>query len=396
MKKNGKNLLISAIAIMIIVQLTTLSFATTITVNQTDEELIQYNKNLEKEAKENLEKLQNNEIQTSKEVELNDSLKSNTNGALTTSVGDSTGQEDESDEDDDVVWTDFSKAQVSFKFDSNTSIIMNISNVKLTDKHVLTAYIGTDPNNLSKQNKDGEFPFYTLTNETDKIQGQVPNQCMALNKEYYYSLEEVSYIPSEHRKVVLTGKIERPELPPVGSRIDVYMYAKGECFPIHSTYSDSVHYKRKINYKVGKVSDTNLLKKFKTNETQAFKELLTYAKNSPALTEGTIDGSQKNDFNPADKIKLDERSYYFGYYTLDDENGKYYPLEDAQIYIEASGALCHFAYADMQISDEGSEDKTVSPEKLPYAGAIAISGFVIVSSIVVFCIYRKHKQYDDI
>ena len=42
MKKNGKNLLISAIAIMIIVQLTTLSFATTITVNQIQMALLQH------------------------------------------------------------------------------------------------------------------------------------------------------------------------------------------------------------------------------------------------------------------------------------------------------------------------------------------------------------------
>lgn len=420
-----KKIVVSIVAILLIIQLTTLSFAISVTLNRTEEELIQYNKKLEQEAKEKLKTENNSNVDNQQEISTQnvEVLNSQLNKFMATAVGENintiaepvatpgaTPSADPSAEpseepsttpsaeptpstspDSDITWTDFSKAQVSFSFATSYAITMKVSNIKTLSDHSYYVYISSDKNSITREDNEGLIILQKVKNE-DAIESVIPNKCMALNKTFYYVLSD--YYKGEE-KTLSTGEIKRPELPPVGNRIDVYMYEKGSCSTSQNTYSDS-SYKRKINYKIGKVNDINLLKTFKSNEREGFKQLLDYAKKNPAITEGTLNAGEMLSFNPIDNVSLEDRGYYFAYYTMDDENGKYYPLEDAQIYIETSGALCHFAFGDMKFSDDQIEDPTVSPEKLPYAGTIAVGGFALLASIVIYYVYRKNKEYDDV
>ena len=402
-----KKIVVSIIAILLIIQLATLSFAMSVTLNQTEEELIQYNKKLEQEDKDKLEAENNLNADNTQNVSSQsmESLNNQINSFMSTSVGEkesennlktiaeptpklaatpSQGPTEEpspsTSPDSDITWTDFSKAVVSFSFETDSSITMKISNIKKLDNHSYYAYIGSGKASISKEDKEATVQFLKVENE-DTLKGTLPNKCMALNETFYYAF--IDYSQGEE-KILATGQIERPELPPIGSRIDAYLYVKGSCSIYQHTYSDS-SYDRKINYKIGKVNDINILKAFKSNETEGFKQLLDYAKKNPAVTEGTLSVDESN-YNPIDDVSLEEKGYYFAYYSMDDENGKYYPLEDVQIYIESLGTLYHFAYGSMQISEDNFEDPTLSPEKLPYAGTIAVSGAVLLSAIIIYYI----------
>lgn len=187
-------------------------------------------------------------------------------------------------------------------------------------------------------------------------------------------------------------------MPKLGTRLDLYMHTDNKCSPMQPFYNTSAITDRKMQYKIGKITDLNLLKKFKTNEDQAFKELYEYALNDKGLTQGSLTGMYKEaDFNPANKITLEKDGYYYAYLKMDDENGKYYPIDDVAIYQENSGTcLVHFAFADMNFNSTELEDSTTSGTKYPNTGKIAIGIGIVVLIGATYVLYRKNNLYKDI
>ena len=90
---------------------------------------------------------------------------------------------------------------------------------------------------------------------------------------------------------------------------------------------------RKATIKLGRISDTDILNSIKNNTSDSWKNLLTFAKadtNSLLNTSSSSDHTDFLSFKGKTNIKASQlvnEAYYYLYVELDDENGKYYPVE---------------------------------------------------------------------
>lgn len=97
----------------------------------------------------------------------------------------------------------------------------------------------------------------------------------------------------------------------------------------------SISTKRIANYKLGRVTDKSLLKKLKAADYSGFEELLMFAKNdSTNLKSGELKVNDISNEQPAlyEQTDLVEGEYYYVYLELDSEEGKYYELDDVNLY----------------------------------------------------------------
>src|SRR5699024_5469195 len=92
---------------------------------------------------------------------------------------------------------------------------------------------------------------------------------------------------------------------------------------------------RKINLRIGKITDNSILNKIKNNNITGFEELLEYGKTQTAIYDNQLtstkptnsyfdNGYNNNEDAPIIDLKLENEAYYYVYAELDDENGKYY------------------------------------------------------------------------
>lgn len=88
---------------------------------------------------------------------------------------------------------------------------------------------------------------------------------------------------------------------------------------------------RNIKIKVGRVTDNNILLSIKNKESNCLQKLLEYAKSSESIYTGTIPlGLKEKSITTG--MNLTNKAYYYVYMIMDDENGKYYPVEDISLY----------------------------------------------------------------
>ncbi len=214
-------------------------------------------------------------------------------------------------------------------------------------------------------------------------------------------------------------EIDTPELPALGRRISINSSAGSNTnYSIKVNARNTMYYngvQRTINFYVGEVTDTDLLKKLSEEGEGAYEELMAYAKQQvPNLEQDSFQDTSTGilDYNIVADYPIEEGKYYFLYSILDNENGTYNDVEDIEIYngeVSRTGeaGLTTFKYEDSGTTstDENSSsnqinrnnDTTTSDKILPNAGnsLIIIIGIAIFVIIVVG-LYIKNKQYKEI
>lgn len=106
---------------------------------------------------------------------------------------------------------------------------------------------------------------------------------------YYWVCEEQRNYETgkrEQKFIVSAKKIERPAQKSLGSRMTVYITSDYTASYLWEPYSHDIE--RKINLKIGKVTDNSILLSIKNNEKSALSKLLNYAKTAKALYATTI------------------------------------------------------------------------------------------------------------
>lgn len=102
-----------------------------------------------------------------------------------------------------------------------------------------------------------------------------------------------------------------------------------------TTFTHAEENNRKIEIKVGKITDKSILNKIKNKDSSAFSELMKYAKSNNGIYDQILDadnsyaikydagaGTTKN--NSVIQLSgLQNEEYYYLYVKTDDENGKY-------------------------------------------------------------------------
>lgn len=206
----------------------------------------------------------------------------------------------------------------------------------------------------------------------------------------------------QNKCIIEAQKIERPALKKMGTRMKCYFFNEET-----STYlyeAQGYESARKINLKIGKVTDKKILRAIKNGETDCLQKLLDYAKNADSIYTGTVPLGRSESIT--NKLNLVNDEYYYVYMVLDDENGKYFPVEDVSLYqaltYEKDGKTSKnlFDYLNDNFkwnlgNDDTTIDNTTATGKLPQTGASIVIYVAITLVIVAGVIFAiKYKKYN--
>lgn len=206
----------------------------------------------------------------------------------------------------------------------------------------------------------------------------------------------------QNKCIIEAQKIERPALKKIGTRMKCYFLNEETSTHLFEAYN--YENARKINVKIGKVTDKSILRAIKNRETDCLQKLLDYAKNADSIYTGTVPLGRSESIT--NKLNLVNDEYYYVYMVLDDENGKYFPVEDVSLYqaltYEKDGKTSKnlFDYLNDNFkwnlgNDDTTIDNTTATGKLPQTGAsivIYVAITLVIIAGVIFAI--KYKKYN--
>lgn len=329
--------------------------------------------------------------------------------------------EDTSSDTDELEWTDFSNC--TFEWNETTSgylqYMLTIKNDKSIESHKYYVYINNNAtlsnvnvdqyNKIIGLDKDDNYFFGSLYEKELKVN---LHDFLALNnKTLYVTIIEEQYIKDTNtykNKIVLTKQISRPNELNLGERMKTYFFSDYTSTYLYYPYIDMST--RKINLKIGKVTDNTILRNIMNKKDGCLQDLMEYAKNSTeTIYTGTVALGRSEEITS--NMNLVNGEYYYVYMEFEDEEGKYYPVEDVSLYQGLVGEAVGknlFDYLSDDFSwnlsdeDKGSvseeekkEDTTTATEKLPQTGinqtAIIAIGIAVVASIGGYAGYRKYK-----
>lgn len=206
----------------------------------------------------------------------------------------------------------------------------------------------------------------------------------------------------QNKCIIEAQKIERPALKKIGIRMKCYFLNEETSTHLFEAYN--YENARKINVKIGKVTDKSILRAIKNGETDCLQKLLDYAKNADSIYTGTVPLGRSESIT--NKLNLVNDEYYYVYMVLDDENGKYFPVEDVSLYqaltYEKDGKTSKnlFDYLNDNFkwnlgNDDTTIDNTTATGKLPQTGASIVIYVAITLVIVAGVIFAiKYKKYN--
>ena len=206
----------------------------------------------------------------------------------------------------------------------------------------------------------------------------------------------------QNKCIIEAQKIERPALKKIGTRMKCYFLNEETSTHLFEAYS--YENARKINVKIGKVTDKSILRAIKNGETDCLQKLLDYAKNADSIYTGTVPLGRSESIT--NKLNLVNDEYHYVYMVLDDENGKYFPVEDVSLYqaltYEKDGKTSKnlFDYLNDNFkwnlgNDDTTIDNTTATGKLPQTGASIVIYVAITLVIVAGVIFAiKYKKYN--
>ena len=339
-----------------------------------------------------------------------------------------------------IEWTDFNNAKLEIIPYANNletaetiSYKIKISNVTLDPESYYWIYLHKKEENISA---DG-IKFKCQTAIDDGSNEATINDAYSFAKlleksgDLYISIVETKNGGIGKSEIVVQAKeIARPELlPKLGNRIPMYFDKISTKTYYFAPNSDST--KRTLNIKIGKVTDTQILKDIKQNKANGLQNLLAYAKKQSTYNyTGKVDYEIHKTAGITEelvsKMNLEAKSYYFAYIEVDTENGVYYPVEDIALYYSGNATGLsrypkeNFVW-DIKEETPPSSDKkddvkkeeeinaiekdppkqendpTQAEKPIPQTGEniLYITGIITVALVAILG-HKKYKEYKDL
>lgn len=321
---------------------------------------------------------------------------------------------------DTIEWTDFSNAEYKVDWDGVCRIVAELSKVTTKEGRAYYAIITKDESKPELNTKNATL----ISKDSNNNLVVDITKYAELNQDLYLWVIEHDNTSAKENFVVSAKKIERPELRKYTSIFKSTFIASSGfqlCFNI-PWKADSTN-QRRFEVKIGKITDNNILKSIKNNESTAFDKLISYAKLSNSIydTELMTNSNVLPDCNNDSQTKIDlsveDGEYYYLYVDFNDENGKYYPLNPGITIAQAinTGSSWHLFFLgddnfnwkdfgnDEEIQpktdpEEGKkEDPTVAPKTMPHTGKDIILTIAIIAVIVSVAYFgRWIDQYRKI
>lgn len=307
-------------------------------------------------------------------------------------------------------WTDFSKAKFELKKEGNSHAIVEISGV--TPKEHSTYYLlvtsaGSKPN-VSEYTSEKIVLSYDKDTKTFKtIDKYSVAYYVELNQDLYVSVLEQT---GENSNIVSFGNKLTRFSEPKYSDAFYATFITSDSDQIVTNFTHNGKNNRKIQIKIGKITDISILKKIKNKNSIGFEELLNYAKSNSGIYDQILYADKDSSFdieynapsnNSLINLKgLENDAYYFLYIKTDDENGKYVSNEAVTL-AQASvpgerWALFFYGTSDFKWSEWGTDDSdnTIAPDKLPNTGAVSIVIATLTITTGGIIAYKKYKKYN--
>ena len=330
---------------------------------------------------------------------------------------DMNGYTSEIEDGEDGEWTDFSNAKFELKKDGTSKAIIEISNVIAKDDSSYYLFINSNnnkPNVSSDMNDKILYMSYDKENkmfkttDTSKVAKYVE-----LNQDLYITILEKQSYNSE--KVVVYGeKLNRFDEPKYSDAFHA-TFMTIDTDQIVTRFTHSGENNRKMQIKVGKVTDSTILQKIKNKDSSGFASLLSLAKSNDGIYNKTV-AVNGNDYaieycagggwskeNEVINLQgLKDGEYYFLYVKTLDENGKYIEQEAVTLaqanVLDNHWSMFFYGSSDFKWADFGNTevDNTTADGNLPQAGVkemIWTSFIVVLLGVGTFSYiqYRKNN-----
>lgn len=298
----------------------------------------------------------------------------------------------------------------------NSYLELKLTNIATIEDNNYYVYLSHNKNEqISPLSYENNRDVWERLNENNTISSV--EKIVETNGDIYVWVCEVDgtyHIP----KLLINGqKIERKEQLPLGTRMHAYFFDEFTDIFCYETITEK---EREINIKIGMITDVSILKAIKNGEANALQRLLEYSKSAEAFYTSKVPVRESDAI--ANKLNLINGDYYYVYMELEDENGKYYPVEDVSLFqalIEEDGSANLFDCLDDDYVwnlDEGegndpdpvptpepekkptetkdkTKDKTKAPGSLPYTGGTFVI-IVSVLAIIALGIYAYRRNND--
>lgn len=313
--------------------------------------------------------------------------------------------------EDEFVFGDFSKATTKITTSTNQFkhfdfTVENATLVKSNTYYVLITHKKEDTSYIKDTLKNGELEakgYKVVSNDNLKVD---ITKYAEENGDIHYTIVEkaVNGKGESSYKVAKTGTIERLPFNPVGDRIKCFFF-DDETSTFFYEFSQQTDSKRKIKLKIGPVTDNNILIGIRDGKANALNNLLTYAKNSSqTIYTGSVPVGRSATITT--NLDIKNKGYYYVYMQMEDENGKYYPVEDVSLYqglVSESVGKNLFDYLDDNFKWEIANgngnnvvDPTIAPGVYPKTGAIVLGivGIALIGTSIL--LFIKNMKYRDV
>lgn len=316
-------------------------------------------------------------------------------------------------------WTDFSKAKIVLTQKADISFwkyTIKVTGVTLNEDSIYAVYMTNGENKPSIPTKWDDIMFdnnvlkYLEKGEkeeevdSDKIESYLEKS----GDIYCWIIEGRRNENGEFKLGNLYGtRLDRPNLHSLGNRIKCF-FSNNETSTFFYEAGSVWNKERKVKLKIGTISDNNILLSIKNGEANCLQKLMDYAKSAPSIYTGTVPLGDSDSITG--NMNLVDQAYYYVYMQMDDENGKYYPVEDISLYqalVDETTIVgknlydylddnfkWNLAEGDSNKTDiDGKKDPTIANMKLPNTGVTVIFG-VVISILIAsagFGIYQYNK-----
>ena len=264
------------------------------------------------------------------------------------------------------------------------------------------------PSSINNPDEEGLIYLFREENSNELyIYGNTYYEYASMYGDTYFTFYE--YDGSSFNKVSDSILLKRPTYLSLTYRIIGQFYRdKSIDVKLNDIYNENSI----LNFKLGKVTDTNLLKKLDGSSPNGYEELLDYAKNDSNPTQtNSFKLNSANDNsdtigkyqNIYDVSKIEDGSYYYGYFQIDTENGKYYALEDIALYkAENDGTLIQSNFKSQVIESNtenpnvnNTEEEIENPKTGNFEYTVIFVSLIVSSFIILYAI-KKYEKFPKI
>ena len=201
-------------------------------------------------------------------------------------------------------WTDFSKATYELVKNGSSFYYLEIKNVNLKDTSSYYTYISSTVDKPDLTKVGGLQDKIGISNEK-KMSVESINKYIELNQELYVNIIESN---GKEEKVVSYGnKIERPVEPKYSDAFQSTTSLTYKDSLICTNFIHGSSNDRKMQIKVGKITDMSILRKIKGQDSSGFADLLNFAKSSSAIYDKMLDADKSIDLKFTADLETSEK-----------------------------------------------------------------------------------------